>query len=77
VILLDTNVLLWLDRDDAQLGHQARKTIAQAWERCQVAVSVISFWEAAMLELPLEGGIALQAASLPPARSGTAPPASG
>jgi PIN domain nuclease of toxin-antitoxin system len=89
VILLDTHVLLWLDRDDAQLGHQARKTIAQAWERCQMAVSVISFWEAAMLnrrgrihlglpperwradwleagllELPLEGGIALQAVEL-------------
>ena len=32
MILLDTHVLLWLDRDDAQLGHQARKTIAQAWE---------------------------------------------
>ena len=89
MILLDTHVLLWLDRDDAQLGHQARKTIAQAWERCQVAVSVISFWEAAMLnrrgrihqglpperwradwleagllELPLEGGIALQAVEL-------------
>ena len=28
MILLDTHVLLWLDRDDAQLGHQARKTIA-------------------------------------------------
>ena len=28
VILLDTHVLLWLDRDDAQLGHQARKSIA-------------------------------------------------
>ena len=89
MILLDTHVLLWLDRDDAQLGHQARKTIAQAWERCQMAVSVISFWEAAMLnrrgrihldlpperwradwleagllELPLEGGIALQAVEL-------------
>ncbi|MCP9910409.1 type II toxin-antitoxin system VapC family toxin [Cyanobium sp. BA20m-p-22] len=89
MILLDTHVLLWLDRDDAQLGHQARKTIAQAWEQCQVAVSVISFWEAAMLnrrgrihlglpperwradwleagllELPLEGGIALQAVEL-------------
>ena len=89
MILLDTHVLLWLDRDDAQLGHQARKSIAQAWERCQVAVSVISFWEAAMLnrrgrihlglpperwradwleagllELPLEGGIALQAVEL-------------
>ena len=89
MILPDTHVLLWLDRDDTQLGHQARKTIAQAWERCQVAVSVISFWEAAMLnrrgrihlglppqrwradwldagllELPLEGGIALQAVEL-------------
>ena len=89
MILLDTHVLLWLDRDDAQLGHQARKTIAQAWERCQIAVRVIRIWEAAMLnrggrielglprerwradwleagllELPLEGGIALQAVEL-------------
>ena len=64
MILLDTHVLLWLDRDDAQLGHQARKSIAQAWKRCQVAVSVISFWEAGLLELPLEGGIALQAVEL-------------
>jgi PIN domain nuclease of toxin-antitoxin system len=89
VILLDTHVLLWLDRDDAQLGGQARQAIRKAWERGQVAVSVISFWEVAMLErrgrihlglpperwradwleaglleLPLEGGIALQAVEL-------------
>ncbi|MCP9882272.1 type II toxin-antitoxin system VapC family toxin [Cyanobium sp. Alchichica 3B3-8F6] len=89
MILLDTHVLLWLDRDDAQLGSQARQAIREAWEHGQVAVSAISFWEAAMLErrgriqlglpparwradwleaglleLPLEGGVALQAVEL-------------
>jgi len=89
VILLDTPILLWLDRDDRQLGSEARQAIRQAWKRAQVAVSAISFWKAAMLnrrgrihlglpperwradwleagllELPLEGGIALQAVEL-------------
>ena len=50
MILLDTHVLLWLDRDDASLGAQARSVIAQAWEAGSVAVSVISFWEAALLD---------------------------
>jgi PIN domain nuclease of toxin-antitoxin system len=49
VILLDTHVLLWLDRDDANLGLQARATIARAWDAGHVAVSVISFWEVALL----------------------------
>jgi PIN domain nuclease of toxin-antitoxin system len=50
VILLDTHVLLWLDRDDASLGAQARATITQAWQAGSVAVSAISFWEAALLD---------------------------
>lgn len=49
MILLDTHVLLWLDRDDASLGGQARAAIAGAWDAGQVAVSVISFWEVALL----------------------------
>lgn len=50
MILLDTHVLLWLDRDDTSLGAQARATIAEAWQAGRVAVSAISFWEAALLD---------------------------
>ncbi len=49
MILLDTHVLLWLDRDDPNLGPQARAAISQAWGDGEVAVSAISFWEAALL----------------------------
>ena len=48
-IVLDTNTLLWMDRDDPALGAVARCLIADAWRAGQVAVSAISFWEAAML----------------------------
>lgn len=50
MLLLDTHVLLWLDRDDANLGAQARAAISSAWAEGSVAVSSISFWEAAMLQ---------------------------
>lgn len=50
MILLDTHVLLWLDRDDSSLGAQARGAIAEAWQGGHVAVSSISFWEAALLD---------------------------
>ena len=50
MILLDTYVLLWLDSDAPQLGQQARQVIQEAWQADQVAVSAISFWEAAMLQ---------------------------
>jgi PIN domain nuclease of toxin-antitoxin system len=49
VILLDTHVLLWLDRDDASLGVDTRASIAEAWDAGRVAVSAISFWEVALL----------------------------
>lgn len=48
--LLDTHVLLWLRVGDARLGHVARLAIDEAWRSGDVAVSAISFWEAAMLE---------------------------
>jgi PIN domain nuclease of toxin-antitoxin system len=59
LILLDPHVLLWLDSDAPQLGVQARQEIQEAWQADQVAVSVISFWEAAMLQQ--RGRIALAA----------------
>ena len=49
MILLDTHVLLWLDRDDASLGVDTRASIAEAWDAGRVAVSAISFWEVALL----------------------------
>lgn len=50
LLLLDTQMLLWLDRDDSQLGAGARAAISAAWRDDRVAVSAISFWEAAMLQ---------------------------
>jgi PIN domain nuclease of toxin-antitoxin system len=50
VILLDTHVLLWLDRDDPSLGATARARLEEGWRLGAVAVSAISFWETAMLE---------------------------
>jgi PIN domain nuclease of toxin-antitoxin system len=49
VILLDTHVLLWLDRQDPALGPTTRELIQTEWERGSVSVCAISFWEAAML----------------------------
>ena len=50
MILLDTHVLLWLDCDDANLGQCCREAIQAAWQAGGVAVSSLSFWEAAMLQ---------------------------
>ena len=59
MIVLDTHVLLWLDRDDKVLGEQSRGLIDRVWRTDRVAVNAISFWESAMLaakgriELPI------------------------
>lgn len=49
LILLDTHALIWLDRDDRRLGPSSSGVIRHAWDRNAVAVSAMSFWEAAML----------------------------
>ncbi len=49
MILLDTHVLLWLDRDDPALGPTSRERIGAAWSSGSLAVSAISFWEVTML----------------------------
>ena len=51
MILLDTHVLLWLDRNDPALGSTCRGLIQEAWEQDAMAVCAISFWEVAMLLL--------------------------
>jgi PIN domain nuclease of toxin-antitoxin system len=48
-VILDTHVLLWMDRNDPALGPTARSRIELAWRTGLVAVSAISFWEVAML----------------------------
>jgi PIN domain nuclease of toxin-antitoxin system len=47
--LLDTHVLIWLDGADPRLGTEARAAIDEAHQTGELAVSAVSFWEAAML----------------------------
>ena len=49
MILLDTHVLIWADFGLPHLGERALAAIAGASTAGTVAVSAISFWEAAML----------------------------
>lgn len=63
MILLDTHVLLWLDRDDASLGSHTRTAIAEAWSSGALAVSSMSFWEVAMLQQRGRIRLAVPAAS--------------
>jgi PIN domain nuclease of toxin-antitoxin system len=89
LILLDTQVLLWLLYGDSRLGRQARQVIDDALADGRAAVSAITFWEVAMLhargritlqadigswrdslieegliEIPVDGGIAVRAGLL-------------
>lgn len=49
MILLDTHVLIWVDFGLPNLGEHAVAAIADAGTSGTLAVSAISFWEAAML----------------------------
>ena len=49
MILLDTHVLVWMDEDNPKLGRKARELIEEAFREDDVGVSVISFWECALL----------------------------
>ncbi len=60
MILLDTHVLIWADFGLPNLGESALAAIAEASTAGTVAVSAISFWEAAMLAA--KGQIALPVA---------------
>ena len=48
-MVLDTDTLLWIDRNDPKLGAMTRLQIEAAWRAGLLVVSVISFWEATML----------------------------
>lgn len=50
MIVLDTHVLLWVNSAGKMLGKKARAEIERRWASGEVAVSAITFWEAAMLQ---------------------------
>ena len=49
MLLLDTNALLWTLQDNPRLSPTARGVIEEGWSAGTVAVSVVTFWEIAML----------------------------
>ena len=49
MMLLDTHVLVWLDEGSQRLGNQSLSSIDAALKIGELGVSVISFWEVAML----------------------------
>jgi PIN domain nuclease of toxin-antitoxin system len=48
-VVLDTNALLWLLKDDERLGSRASRRIDEALRSSHVLVSATSFWEVAVL----------------------------
>ena len=90
MILLDTHALIWLNLGLPRLGPRARQAADEALLEGRLAVSAVSFWEAAVLvergrveldkptevwrqellrsgliEIPLDGRIAITAIGLP------------
>jgi PIN domain nuclease of toxin-antitoxin system len=63
LILLDTHSLIWLDQADPAFGRIARSTADQALQSGRLAVSVMSFWEVAMLLI--RGRLGIRAAPAP------------
>ena len=49
MLLLDTDILIWLDEGSHRLGANALQTVNKALAERQLAVASISFWEVAML----------------------------
>ena len=50
MIVLDTHVLAWAVNDERKLGRKARALIERLWERGNVAVCAMTFWEMALLQ---------------------------
>lgn len=49
LIVLDTHVLVWLDKGEPRLGGETRRELDKALASGELTVSAISFWETAML----------------------------
>jgi len=50
MILLDTHVLIWLRQGNNSLGPNAIELIERNFQKDQLCVSAITFWEIAMLQ---------------------------
>ncbi len=50
MIVLDTHVLIWLTQEPEKIGKNATKIIKDAWQKRELAISAISFWECQMLQ---------------------------
>ncbi|HEX8621432.1 MAG TPA: type II toxin-antitoxin system VapC family toxin [Allosphingosinicella sp.] len=61
MILLDTNVFIWMAAGDSSLGHAARDAIERAREEDGLRVAAITLWEISMLnrknKVRLEGDV--------------------
>ncbi len=49
-MVLDTHVVLWLRLGETRLGMDTRAAIDRAWQRGEICVSAVSFWEVALLK---------------------------
>ena len=49
MLLLDTDALLWVLQDNPRLNSEARDMITDGWSVGSVAVSVVTFWQIAIL----------------------------
>lgn len=49
MLLLDTNALLWVLQDNPRISPAVRSMVVEAWTVGSVAVSVVTFWEIAVL----------------------------
>ncbi|WP_419948426.1 type II toxin-antitoxin system VapC family toxin [Candidatus Palauibacter sp.] len=63
MILLDTQILVWIRTGDGRIGKRARRRIDKALQDGDLAVSAISFWEIAMLQEKARLEIRLDVAS--------------
>ena len=50
MIVLDTHVLAWAANDDRKLGRKAKALINRLWEKGNVSVCAMTFWEIALLQ---------------------------
>ena len=61
MILLDTHVLVWLDQGSDRLGKKARRMIEKSYQKEELAIASVSFWEIGMLiekgRLAFEGSL--------------------
>ena len=49
MLLLDTHILVWLDQGSELLGNRARRTIEAAYDREEIGVATVTFWEISRL----------------------------